>query len=164
MATKSLPMQIPPPLQPVAGGRYKIPFTDKPLGQGANLRLAGQEGDFDCGVVQDAFGPQFKDQLMKNLSAGPSQQTPSENDDLNEALKNLKESTVERTINGETAQFHITQGEGIKSGTKKIRVNGAFQGNTGPAMLIISAEEATLSREKIDEIIKSIGGGQAEKK
>ena len=43
-------------------------------------------------------------------------------------------------------------------------MNGAFQGNTGPAMLIISAEEATLSREKIDEIIKSIGGGQAEKK
>ena len=47
-------------------------------------------------------------------------------------------------IQGPKAVFDISEGIGVKSGKKKIRVQGAFKGKTGPAMFILDAEEDTL--------------------
>jgi hypothetical protein len=160
-------MRIPnPPLAPTAGGRYKLPFIG-PLGEGAifSSSALGNAGKnkpsaiLIVGSFSDAFGPQFKQQLMQGLESGSHPQNANENDDLNEDLKNPKESIVDLTIRGEAARFHITEGTGVRSGKKKIKVNGTFQGKNGPAILIIMADQATLSREQVDDIIKSIEDG-----
>ncbi len=154
-------MRIPqPPLEAKAGGRYKLPFVG-PVGEGAVFIADGGNSSKPKAVLivasfSDAFGPQFKQQLMQGLESGSNQQKPSENDDLNEELKNSEDSTVKRTIRGEEVKFHISQGIGVKSGKKKIKVNGAFQGKTGPALLMIMADEATLSRKQVEDIIQSI--------
>jgi hypothetical protein len=151
-----------PPLEPKAGGRFKFPIVG-PVGEGA-IFTAGSGPKPNAVLIvasfSDAFGPQFKQQLMQGLESSSNQQKASENDDLNEELKDTKDSTVDRTIRGQTAKFHISEGTGVKSGKKKIKVNGAFQGKTGPALLMIMADEQTLSREKVDDVIQSIGDGE----
>ncbi len=165
-------MHIPqPPLEPKAGGRYKLPVVG-PVGEGAvfiadngnGAKGAKPKAVLIVASFSDAFGPQFKQQLMQGLESGSNQQKPSDNDDLNEELKNTKDSTVERTIRGETAKFHVSEGTGVKSGKKKIKVNGAFQGKTGPALLLIMADEATLSAKQVDDIIQSIDEGAKDEK
>ena len=155
-------MRIPqPPLEAKGGGRYKLPFVG-PVGEGAVFIADSGNGTKPTAMLIvasfcDAFGPQFKEHLMQGLESGSNQQKPSENDDLNEELKNPKDSTIDRMISGEKARFHISEGTGVKSGKKKIKVNAAFQGKTGPALLMIMADESTLSRKQVEDIIKSIG-------
>ncbi len=158
------PMNVPAPLEPKGGGRYKLPIFG-PLGEGAIYAAPDKKAVLIVASFSDAFGPQFKDQMMKNLEAAPNQQRPAnENDELNEELKDVKTTTVERTIRGEKAEFHISEGIGVRHGKKKIKVNGAFQGKTGPALLVIMADEETLSRKEVDDIIQSIDGDDAAEK
>ena len=114
----------------------------------------------------DAFGPQFKQQLMQGLESGSYQQKPSDNDDLNEELKNTKDSTVERTIRRERPQkspLFRRYGREIGQAKDKSKM-AAFQGKTGPALLLIMADEATLSAKQVNEIIQSIDKGAKDEK
>ncbi len=152
-----------PPLSPAFGGRFKMPVSGTFLGQGAGYTAPNNKALLVVASFSDAFGPQFKDQLVKALENGPGGNAGG-NDQSHEELKDVKKSEVERTIRGEKAVFSVFEGVGVKSGAKKIQVQGEFAGKIGASFLFISAEEDTLSRKKVDRIINSIDGGQAEKK
>jgi hypothetical protein len=141
-----------------------VPFSGTYLGEGVVYATPDKKTILVLASFSDSFGPQFKESLMKGLEAGPGENKPANNDDAREELKDVKKSEVERTIGGQKAIFHISEGVGIKTGVKKIQVQGEFQGKPGPTLLIIAAEEATLSREQVDEIIQSIDSIEAEKK
>lgn len=156
-----------PPLAPVGGARIKMPFTGNLIGEGAAFADKGRTAFLFVGTFGSMFGVDFKDQLLQAVENGQFQNKPAnaKENERAEELKDVKKSQVDRTIRGEKAVFQITEGVGVKSGKKKIRVQGAFQGKLGPSLLIIDADEETLSREKVDDVINSIdGGGQAEKK
>jgi hypothetical protein len=156
-------MKVPsPPFSPSFGGRFNMPFAGTYLGEGAAYTAQGQKAVLLVASFSDTFGPQFKDQLIKGLEAGPGENKGGSNDDAHEELKDKKTSKVEKTIRGQSALFDITEGVGVKTGVKKIQVQGAFQGKSGPAILFITAEEKTLSREDVDKIIQSIEDGAKE--
>jgi hypothetical protein len=158
-------MKVPsPPFSPAFGGRFNMPFAGTYLGEGAAYTAPGQKAVLIVASFSDAFGPQFKDQLMKGLEAGPGENKSGSNDQAHEELKDVKKSKVERTIRGQSAQFEISEGVGVKTGVKKIQVQGAFQGKSGATILFIMAEEATLSREEVDKIIQSIEDGAKDEK
>ena len=150
-------MQVPQPLQPVFAARIKQ------VGEEVIYAAPDQKAIVRLTSFSDTFSTQYREMVRWMLESVQNQPVPAENG--GEELKDLQESIIERTIRGEKVQFHIYEGVGVKSGTRKIRVDGEFKGKSGPTVLTIRAEEATLSREKVDAIIQSIdGGGQAEKK
>jgi hypothetical protein len=157
-------IKVPPPLAPAFGGRFNVPFSGTFLGEGAVYAAPNRKSVVILASFSDTFGPQFKDQLVKGLEAGPSENKSAGDDESHETLKDVKKSQIERTIRGEKAIFNVSQGVGVKSGVKKIQVQGEFQGKTGPTLLIIAGEEATLSRDKVDDIIQSIDAGEGEDK
>jgi hypothetical protein len=147
-------LQVPPQLKPVAGGHVNILGTD--LGEGVVYSAA--DGKCAMIVARPAGNQVPQNLLVLSLIWAEKQQHPTANMDLMEDLREVKTNSMARTIGGQEATFEISQGVGVKSGKKKIQVQGTFQGKSGSTLLIISAEEDTLSRKQIDEIIKSIGG------
>jgi hypothetical protein len=156
ISNEIITMSVPKPLEPVGGGRFKIPLVGTLVGQGCIYADKNKTSTLLVGSFGDVFGPDFKDQFVKGLESGADQKKPANKTDKSEELTDVKKSKIEKTIGGQKAVFEITQGVGAESKKKKIRVQGAFQGKTGPALLIIDAEEATLSREAVDGIINSM--------
>lgn len=148
-------IQIPPPLEPLAGGRFQVPFVGKTLGQGAFYSDKQHKGFLILASFGEAFGPQFKDSFLQGLQSG-QYKNQSANNDKSEALKDVKKTHFERPIQGEKAVFEITEGTGEQSNKKKIRVQGAFKGKTGPGIFVLDAEEETLSRDKVEKMIDSM--------
>jgi hypothetical protein len=150
-------IRIPPPLEPAGGGRFKVPFSDTTLGEGAFYADKDRKGFLMLVAFGDAFGPQIKDTVIHDFESGQNRKQPGGNeDDNNEELKDPKTTRLEPTIHGEKARFEITEGTGARTGKKKIRVQGAFLGKTGPAILVLNAEAETFSLEKIKEMIGSM--------
>lgn len=59
-------------------------------------------------------------------------------------------------IRDQPAKFSIVKGQGAKSHTPRIQVNGMFQGNSGSVILILDADAEKLSPEKVDAMLDSI--------
>ncbi|GAF72861.1 unnamed protein product [marine sediment metagenome] len=64
--------------------------------------------------------------------------------------------TKEVEIRGETATFTIAKGVGEESGRPRIQVTGVFQGETGPAILMLNADAEKYTEEQIVEMLDSI--------
>jgi flagellar basal body-associated protein FliL len=156
IAGEIISIRVPAPLEPVAGGRIKIPFAGTPLGQGAIFSDKDHTSGLFLASFNGDFGPQVKDQLIQILQSSQDQkQNPNKNEE-NEELKDAKTTKLEPKIQGEKAGFNITEGIGVQSGKKKIRVNGAFKGKTGPAIFVLNAAADTLSFDKVKEMIDSM--------
>ena len=108
------------------------------------------------GAFGEVLGQNFKDQLLESMESGQFQQKSANKNDKSEELKDVEKSHVERKIRGQKATFEISEGVGAKTNKRKIRVQGAFLGKSGPAILMIEAEEETLSVENVKELIDSI--------
>jgi len=149
-------IRVPAPLEPVAGGRFQVPIVGKTLGQGAFYSDKNHKSTLVIASFGEAFGPQFKDQLLQGLQSGQSQKQSADKNGNQEELKDVKKTRHERTILGEKAAFEISEGIGAQSGKQKTRVQGAFLGKTGPAILILDAEEETLSRKNVEKMLDSM--------
>ncbi|MGO9112254.1 MAG: hypothetical protein ACLP9L_23750 [Thermoguttaceae bacterium] len=151
-------LRVPAPLEPMGGGRVKIPFSGTLIAEVAIYSDKEHKCVVILGSIGEALGQNFKEQLLQNMESGQFQQKPGDNDknDKSEALKDVKKSRVERTIRDQKATFEIAEGVGAKTNVRKIRVQGDFLGKSGPAILVIDAEEKTLSEEKVKELIDSI--------
>lgn len=150
-------LRVPAPLEPIGGGRLRIPLSGTLVAEAAAYSDKEHKCVLILGSFGEALGEKFKDQLLEGIESGKFQQkTDADKDDKNEELKEVKKSRVERTIRDQKANFDISEGIGVKTSKRKIRVQGAFLGKTGPAILMIEAEEETLSTEKVKELINSI--------
>ncbi|MGA2258002.1 MAG: hypothetical protein ABSG53_25335, partial [Thermoguttaceae bacterium] len=149
-------IHIPAPLEPVAGGRFQMPILGKSLGRGAVYSDKNRTCILVLASIGDAFGPQLKEKILQGLEQGQSQNQPADRNENHEKLKDEKKTHRERTIQGERANFDITEGIGVQSNKKKIRVQGEFKGKTGPAILSLDADVETLPREQVDKMIDSM--------
>ena len=149
-------IRVPAPLEPVGGGRFQVPIVGKAFGQGALYADKNHKCMLVLASFGEMFGPQFKDQILQALESGQSQKQPGEKNENAEELKDVKTLKYERTIQGEKAVFDIIEGTGVQSGKQKIRVQGAFNGKTGPAVFILDAEEETLSKKEVETMIDSM--------
>jgi hypothetical protein len=145
------------PLEPVAGGRFRMPIVGKSIGEAAIYADKGHNCVLILAVIGDAFGPQFREQIVQIIESDSNEkQGNHNNDERNEELKDVKTSTIEHTIHGEKTNFIVTEGVGVQSGKEKIRVRGTFHSQAGPGILILDAETQVLSRQQVDEMIDSI--------
>jgi len=150
-------LHVPAPLEPMGGGRLKVPLTGSLIAEGAFYADKEHKNSLILGSFGEALSQGFKDQLLESLERGQAQQQPGVNkNDKREELKDVKKSSVERTIHDQKAIFEIAEGVGVNSKQRKIRVQGAFLSKAGPAILLIEAEEETLSMDMIKKLIDSI--------
>jgi len=149
-------LRVPPPLEPVGGTRLKVPLAGTLVYEGAFYASKDRKSFLILVSFGEAFGQQFRDQILQGFQSGQVQQQSTNKSGKSEELKDVKKTTRERTIQGEKAVFDIREGIGVQSGKQKIRVEGAFQGKSGPTILTLDAETDTLSREKVDALIDSI--------
>lgn len=146
-------IEVPPPLEPVGGGKYNVPFSSTLLGQGAVFGEKEHDTILVLLSVGDAFPQETQDQIRQGLENSFTQQNGKQE---REQLKDRKETRKEKTIRGEKAVFTIVTGVGMKSGKHRIEVQGSFQGKTGPVILILNADTDRLSEEKVNGMIDSI--------
>ena len=144
------------PLEPVAGGRFQMPIVGKSLGQGVLYADKNHKAILILASFSEMFGPQLEEQIRQALESGQFPDLPAENNTNQEKLKDVKTNTIERTIQGEKAVFEVTEGIGVQSNKARIRVHGALKGKTGPTVFILDADEETLTRKKVEEMIDSM--------
>ena len=149
-------IEIPPTLEPAGGGRFQVPLLGKSLGQGAAYADKNKTSLLIVGSFGGVFGEKFKQQFIEAMQSGQFEQQRADKNDKREELKDVKKSRVDRTINGEKAIFDIEQGVGVKSHKAKIRVQGFFEGKTGPAILVIETDADALPEERVMGIIDSM--------
>jgi hypothetical protein len=147
-------VQVPAPLEPVGGGRFKMPIAGTYIGEGVVYADKNQKGSLILASFGDDYA-QLQDSMLQALSGQGQNQSAAKNDKT-EQLKDAKKTRLEPTIQGEKALFEISEGIGVQSGKQKIRVQGAFKGKSGKAIFVLDAEEDTIPREKVDEMIDSI--------
>ena len=150
------PLHVPAPLEPVGGARLRVPLSGTLVYEGAIYADKDRKCTLSLVSFGEAFGQQFKDQLLKSFQSGQIQQRPADKGGSGEDLKDVKKTSRERTIQGDKAVFEISEGIGAQSGKQRIRVQGAFKGKSGPTIFLLDAEEDSLSRKKVEEMIDSI--------
>ncbi len=149
-------INVPAPLEPVAGGRFPVPWVGTTFGQFALYSDKNHKGVLVLASFGEALPPQYRDQLLQSMESGQFQSGPPDNNQSHEDLKDAKKTHRERTIQGAKAVFDITEGVGVQSNKKKIRVQGEFKGKTGPAMLILDVEEDAISLDQVQKMIDSM--------
>ena len=81
-------IHVPAPLEPVAGGRFHVPIAGTTLGQGVVFSDKNRKDNLVFGSFGDAFGPQFKDQILQALQSGQFQDQSANKNQNHEELKN----------------------------------------------------------------------------
>ena len=75
-----------PRLEPLGGGRFPLPIVGKALGQGAFYADKNHKSFLIVASFGEAFGPQFKEQMLQGLEAGQFQEQPGQNSGNHEEL------------------------------------------------------------------------------
>jgi len=148
---------IPDVLKPVGGGRFKMPFVDKTLGQRVVYSDKNHKAILILASWDEGFSPQAGEQILQTLETLMQPQNDADkSSEQMEGLKEAKTTVLEREIHGAKAHFDITEGVGTQSNKPRIRAQGAFKGKSGPANLFLEADEDTLSRAQVEKTIKSM--------
>ena len=139
-------------------GWRPLPGADRRQDVGTRGRLFRQEsqGHACFGFVWRGVWPAVQGPDSPGFGVGAIPEPTWRKGRESRGTQGCEDNQIERTIQGEKAVFDITEGTGVQSDKKKIRVQGAFQGKTGPAIFILDAEEETLSREKVEKMIDSM--------
>ena len=157
---------VPAPLEPVGGGRFRMPLVGTPLGQGVLYSDKNQKNLLILASIGAAFGPQLKEQVLQALESGTSQkQASSEVNEMHEELKDVKKTKIEPTILGEKAVFDITEGIGVQSNKKKIRVQGRVprQDRTRGLHPVCGSRNASPGESRGDDQIDALVGRMGRK-
>jgi len=145
-------ISIPDGLQPKMAFDMKVPFS----GQRLMLWTVYLDEATDSTLVLFAFGegtvPPNQDQMQRQMDQSLRQQGMGNREPIT-----IKESyTKQVEIRGQQVTFTIAKGVGGKSGAPRIQVTGVFQGQTGPVMLMLSADANKYTEEQIVKMIESI--------
>lgn len=143
-------IDIPPPLAPTGGGRFKIPFSSKLLATAVLYSDQAKSSVLVLMALGDGVGEKEGWQIEQSVRQQGGQQQERER------LIETRTERKELTIRGEQATFTIVSGVGAESKTPRIQVQGAFRGKTGPVMLASDFDADIIGQEKVVKMLESI--------
>jgi hypothetical protein len=73
-----------------------------------------------------------------------------------EGAEEWERSMKEIQVRGEPVAFNFATGKSPGTETERIEVTGIFQGQSGPVMLILSADTQVIDEEAVVKMIESI--------
>jgi hypothetical protein len=145
-------IEMPDELEPQFSMDMKVPFSDERF-----MVMVGY-GDQAKGtaVMLASFGKEFAAQGQAQMKDQMEQQLRQRGvaPDQNLGPQEVTEREIE--VRGEPVKFAFATAKDPESGKERIMVNGAFQGETGPVMIMVFADPEVLSEEEIVEMIESI--------
>ena len=145
-------MEIPPQFAPVMSFDMTIPFSGEALmvwvvyadePSGSMLMMAS------LGAVMVA---QNQEDVQRQLKESMRQQGLAAGEDVDEWESSVREIEVR----GEPTAFTFAVGKNTETEAQRIEVSGMFEGQSGPVMLILSADAAVIDEEAVVEMIESI--------
>jgi hypothetical protein len=142
-------VDIPVEFNPQFSADMKIPFTNKPF-----IKFAMYSSEDDNGLlvlgesqIPNLDAKQLGDELEKSLRKKTGRETD---------LVVSETTTEEFTIRGKPASFTFVKGRSEDSETEKWHVVGSFQGESGPAMLIMMVDAERYDLNRLRAIVRSI--------
>jgi len=147
-------LTVPDGFEPAQKMSFPIPFTDETM-----MTTVVYESDRDGSLVLTQFGQVFAQQNNAEQMKQQMRQSLKEKGLEDDSMAPLDAEDVENVdlqIRGQPASFTIQRGKDKQSGDEIWIVSGSFQGKGGPAMLILQAKTADMSREQIDALLNSI--------
>jgi hypothetical protein len=143
-------IDIPQPLRPTGGGKFKIPFTSKVIATAVFYADQPSGSMLMLMAMGDAFDENGRAQIEQSFRQQSGQKQEGEQLIVTDTQRK------ELTIRGEPAAFTITSGVGEKSRTPRMRVQGTFRGKTGPVMLVSDMDANTFGQEGVAKLLESI--------
>jgi hypothetical protein len=145
-------IEVPDKLQPQFSVNMKVPIS------GERFMVMVGYGDQAKGtaVMLASFGKEFAAQGQAQMQNQMEQQLRQQGlgPEQNMGPQEVAEKEIE--VRGEPVKFLFATAKDPESGKERIQVTGAFQGKTGPVMIMVFADPEVLSEEEIVEMIESI--------
>jgi hypothetical protein len=138
-------IDIPENLKPVLGLNVNLPFVG-PVVKGAMYSNSDKKNHLIIGQINQSFGDRHNLETQLRTSMSHDE----------EDLEVSETETLDTKINGEVAHFNISRGVGEDSKEEYWEVVGQFKGDEGPAVLILKARVADMTKDQILEMLKSM--------
>ena len=145
-------IEMPDKLEPQFSVDMKVPFSDERF-----MVMVGY-GDQAKGtaVMLASFGKEFAAQGQVQMKNQREKQLRQQGLGPDQNLGPQEVSEREIEVRGEPVKFMFATAKDPESGKERIQVTGAFEGKTGPVMIMVFADPEVLSEEEIVAMIESI--------
>ena len=148
-------IDIPDPLKPKMSMNMKnVPGVNKIIRQMVVYNDGTEKNILMLVAVGSAVTSENEAQMRDSINQSMQQQGVDKGQ--REEIQNGQISSKELTIRGKPAKFTVIKGQGVKSHTPRIQVNGIFQGDSGSVVLMLDVDAEKLGPEKIDAMLESI--------
>jgi len=145
-------IEIPSQLAPVMSLNMTIPLSNDPL----MVWVIYADEPSNSILMMASLGPmmaqQGEEDIRRQLEDSMRQQGVSAGAGVDE----WEESVKEIEIRGETVPFSFKVGKNTDTQAQRIEVSGMFEGQSGPVMLILSADAEVIGEEAVVEMLESI--------
>lgn len=150
-------IEIPPQFTPKLLVDAKIPFVDRRVMTVVTYQGVDEE---QVVVISEFDAANFDQKDRKTMDANVKEQLDDavpESGDLN-----VQESEkVELVVHGQPATFTINRGAVEGSEVERWAVNGAFEGQRGPAILVLAAKVDQITQEEIKAMLNSMADDES---
>ena len=145
-------MDIPAQFSPAMSFDMTIPFSDETL----MVWVVYADEPSNSMLMMASLGPmlaqQGQDDVRRQLEQSMRQQGVAAGKGADEWEGSVKEIEVR----GEPVAFNFAAGKNTDTGAQRIEVSGMFEGQSGPVMLILSADAKVIDEQAAVEMIESI--------
>ena len=145
-------IDVPAALHPKAAFDVRLPIIDRTFVKAVVYTDEPQDQILAIGEFSESFASvdekQLRDQIDRALN-------DSDHHDGDDDFRVDETHTREIEIRGKPAQFRIEQGEN-KSGHKRIRAMGQFEGHHGVGLLYLQLDGEENKLEEVEKILNSI--------
>jgi hypothetical protein len=145
-------IEIPSQLSPTMSLDMTIPFSDEPL----MVWVVYADEPSNSRLMMASLGPVMAQQNPDDVRNQLEQSMRQQGVTAGEGVDEWEESVKEIEVRGEPVVFNFAVGENLDTETQRIEVTGMFQGQSGPVMLILSADAQVIDEEAVVEMIESI--------
>lgn len=156
VAAQIAPIQVPDVLKPEFSMDLKVPFTDTPVMTMVGYADKSKQSMLLLASFGEAFQGQNQAQMENQMEQSLREQGMKQRGNV--TIKERSEREIE--VRGKPVTFQFAKGtqKDPQTGaeTPRIEVTGTFQGPKGPVMLMVQADENTLSEDEIVKMIESI--------
>ena len=145
-------MEIPPQFAPTMSFDMKIPISDETL----MVWVVYADESSNSMLMMASLGAMMQQQNQEDVRRQLEESMRQQGIGANEGIDESESLVKEIEVRGEPVPFNFTVGKNTNTGAQRIDAVGMFTGQTGPVMLILSADAEVIDEEAVVEMIKSI--------
>ena len=145
-------MEIPSQFAPVMSFDMTVPFSDDTL----MVWVVYADESSNSMLMMASLGAMMAQQSQGDVRRQLEQSMRQQGVAAGEGVDEWESSVKEIEVRGEPVAFNFAVGENADTGAQRIEVSGMFEGQSGPVMLILSADAKVIDEQAVVEMIESI--------